>query len=127
MLGNPYSSYYLTITSIKSLTALAIASLDEDPYGRVSKDVPTVIRTYCSTIQTIEAFVNNLPPHWTDVYFHNESGDDRRSPDVDSVVSCLRTGLGELIDSFGIYASELGMSVAEMNIARKIASVDNLK
>ena len=122
VLGTPYSSYYSTITSIKALTALAKASLKEDPYGRVSKDIPKLVRTYCSTIQTVENFVDNLPPHWTDVDFKDA---DRRVDEVEPVVQCLRSGLSSMLEQFGQYAGELGMSPIEISTARQIAGTDN--
>ena len=121
ILGAPHSNLHQILLSTKSLTALALASLNEDPYGRVSKDVPTIIRTYTSTVQTIEAFVRNLPPHWTDVGFCEET-DRSAGGDVEQVVQCLRTGLRELLAAFGQYASELGLGEGEMRIASQVAA-----
>lgn len=121
ILGAPYSNLYRLLLSIKSLTALAVASLDEDPYGRVSKDVPAIIRTYTSTVQTIDAFVRNLPAHWTDVGFR-EGTDRSAGEDVEQVVQCLQTGLRDLLAAFGQYAGELGLGEGEMRIARQVAA-----
>ena len=120
ILGTPHSALYQILTSVKSLTALAVASLKEDPYGRVSKDVPTLIRTYTSTIQSIEAFVRSLPPHWTDVDFRNG---DREVRDVEAVVVCMKSGLRDIIEAFGQYASELGLAAAELRIAKGVAGL----
>lgn len=120
VLGTPYSTYNTTICSIKALSALAVASIDEDPYGRVCKDVPALIRTYTSTIETVEAFVANLPPHWTDVGFSDRQ---RWVSDVADVVSCLKDGLRDLLDAFGKYAGELGLAEREMRVARKASEV----
>ena len=121
VLGTPYSNFYSTTTSIIVLTALARASLNEDPYGRVSEDIPTLIRTYSSVIETIEAFVKDLPPHWTDVEFKD---DDRKVKNVEMVVQCLKTGLGEIIQAFGQYAGDLGMEPTEISRARRIAGTE---
>ena len=118
ILGAPYSTLYSILTSIKSLTALAVASLKEDPYGRVSKDIPTLIRTFTSTIQSIEAFVKNLPPHWTDVDFKDS---DRHVQDVEAVLLCLKGGLRNMVQSFEQYASELGLGAAELKMAKEVA------
>ncbi|KAG8527968.1 uncharacterized protein KY384_006884 [Bacidia gigantensis] len=120
VLGTPYSTLYSTITSIQSLAALAIASLDEDPYGRVSKDVPTLIRTFTRTAQDIEAFTKNLPPHWTDVEFKE---DDRHVRDVETVVECLKIGLRDMVNAFGKYTKELGLQHDEMEVVRKVAGI----
>ena len=123
VLGTPYSALYSTLCSIKSLAALAVASLDEDPFGRVSKDVPTLIRIYTESIQTIEAFVRNLPPHWTDVEFRES---DRNVEDVDTVVTCMKLGLEDMLDAFVKYASELGLEPTEVAIARKAAEREDM-
>lgn len=118
VLGTPYSTIYPTLASIKALTAFSLASLTEDPYGRVSKDVPALIRTYTSTIQSIEAFSKNLSPHWTDVEFKET---DREVRDVDAVVTCLKYGLCAMIQEFETYAGELGLGEAEIRIAKRVS------
>ncbi|KAL9099436.1 MAG: hypothetical protein Q9163_005061 [Psora crenata] len=118
VLGCPYSDYYPLITSIKAHTALARASIEEDPYGCVAKDIPNLIRTYCTTVETIEAFVRNLPPHWTDVDFKEN---DRIVEETATLVECMKSGIGDILQSFGQFASELGIGPAEAAAARRIA------
>ena len=118
LLGSPHSTAYASLAAIKSLTTLATASLKEDPYGRVSKDVPSIIRTYTTTIQSTEAFCRNLPPHWTDVEFQET---DREVEEVGLVLTCLKNGLRTLVQEFGPYAGELGLGEGEMKIAKKTA------
>ena len=101
-----------------------MASIDEDPYGRVSKDVPALIRTFTASIQNIEAFMANLQPHWTDVEF---AEGNRWVSDVADVVSCLKDGLGAMLDTFGKYASELDMSQSDVGLARKATEVRRLE
>ena len=120
-LGTPHDNLFPILCSIKALAALAVASLEEDPFGRVSKDVSTLIRTYTETIETIEAFVSNLPPHWTDVEFNDGS---RKVDDVAAVVTCLKNGLGDMLKAFGKYAAELGLRPDEMSIAKKAAHIE---
>ena len=121
VLGKPHSELNLIIDSTNSLSALALASLTEDPYGRVAKDVPLLIRAYVSTISKIESFVGGLPPHWTDVEF---SESDRRVEEVDLVVASLKDGLQGLVNTFGKYATELGMDVGEIRTAKTIAGME---
>lgn len=118
LLGSPHSTTYGTLAAIKSLTTLAVASLNEDPYGRVSKDVPTIIQTYTSTVQSVEAFCKNLPPHWTDVDFEEA---EREVDDVNAVIACLKNGLRTLVQEFGPYAGELGIGETEVRNAKKVA------
>ena len=121
VLGSPYAELSIIIDSVNAVTALALASLAEDPYGRVAKDVPLLIRAFASVIQSTEGFVRELPVHWTDVEF---SDSDRRVEEVDLVVASLKTGLKGMVDAFGKYATELGMTGKEINVARTVAGVE---
>ncbi|KAK4696767.1 nucleoporin NDC1, partial [Lecanoromycetidae sp. Uapishka_2] len=121
VLGSPYSELKLIIDSINATSALALASLKEDSYGKVAKDVPLLIRVFCSTITSIEGLVSSLPAHWTDVEF---SKGDRRVEEVDLLVESLKTGLKAMVGAFGQYANELGLGREELSTARKIAGME---
>ena len=121
VLGSPFSELSSIIDSVNALTALAVASLTEDNYGRVAKDVALLIRAFVSVIQSVEGFVERLPAHWTDVDF---SDSDRRGQEVDLVVGSLKAGLKEMVDAFGQYATELGLTEREMKIAKRVAGVE---
>ena len=121
VLGSPFSELSPIIDSVNALTALAVASLTEDNYGRVAKDVALLIRAFVSVIQSVEGFVERLPAHWTDVDF---SDSDRRVKEVDLVVGSMKAGLKEMVDAFGEYATELGLTEREMKIAKTVAGVE---
>ncbi|KAI9815029.1 MAG: hypothetical protein M1827_002872 [Pycnora praestabilis] len=121
ILGTPYGDLGTILDSIDILTRLAICSLTEDPYGRVQSDVPTIIRTFTSTIPNLESFKRNMPIHWTDVKYKDEG--ERSVPEVDIIIASLRGGLRELLKAFGEYAENLGLSMGEMRIARETATV----
>ena len=121
VLGSPFSELGPIIDSVNALTALAVASLTEDNYGRVAKDVALLTRAFVSVIQSVEGFVERLPAHWTDVEF---SESDRRVEEVDLVVGSMKAGLKEMVGAFGEYAAELGLTEREMRIAKRVAGVD---
>lgn len=121
VLGTPYSALHPILDSITALSALAQASISEDPYGMVAKDVPLLIRAFVSTISTVEGFVANLQPHWTDVEF---SDSDRKVEEVELVVATLKGGLRDIVAAFGSYATELGMAAGEMRTARGVAGME---
>ena len=121
VLGSPYSELSCIVDSVNALSALALASLTEDPYGKVAKDVPLLIRAFVSVVQSVEGFVGNLPVHWTDVEF---SDSDRRVEEADMVVGSMKAGLKQMVDAFGTYATELGLSAKEMRIARTVAGLE---
>ena len=121
VLGSPYSELSSILDSVNALTAFALASLTEDPYGRVAPDVPLLIRAFVSVVQSIEGFVAELTVHWTDVEF---SDSDRTVEEVGLVVVSLKTGLKEMVGAFGMYATELGLLEKEMRIARTVAGIE---
>ena len=121
VLGSPISELGPIIDSVNALTALAVASLTEDNYGRVAKDVALLIRAFVSVIQSVEGFVERLPAHWTDVEF---SDSDRRVEEVDLVVWSMKVGLKEMVEAFGEYAAELGLTEREMRIAKRVAGIE---
>ncbi|KAL8770344.1 MAG: hypothetical protein Q9209_003980 [Squamulea sp. 1 TL-2023] len=118
--GQPYSELLLIVDAIESLKILATASIKEDDYGKVAKDIPLIIRTFIITYQSLERFMATLPVHWTDVNF---SEDQRRTEDVLSVLSALREGLRELVEVFGGYSYEIGIEKGDLRVARGIAGM----
>ena len=124
VLGSPSSMLQLLIFSIRSLTSISVASLTEDPYGKVAKDIPQVIRIYVSTIYLIESFINKgLDVHWTDIYFDETAeAKGRKVPEVDLLVLELKTGLKAVLDGFGRFAGDLGLSEGEMVLAKKLVA-----
>lgn len=123
ILAEPYSTIEILLNSIEGLSMLAVGSLKEDSYGKVAQDVPLIIRAYISTQDTIRSFVHNTTPHWTDIKFKGE----RRIADVEAIEEELRLGIGRMIENFGAYSGELGLSVDEIKNARAIAGLETEK
>ena len=120
VLGTPYSDLNPILNSINTLSILAVASLKEDSYGRVAKDVPLLIRAYVSSISSIEGFVSSLPVHQTDVEFVEA---DKNIEEVDLIVDSLKSGLKDMVKAFAKYGVELGLGEGEINAARKVAGM----
>ena len=118
--GQPYSELPVIINAVHSLTHLATASLQEDSYGKVSKDIPLLLNTFIATHQVLEQFVNTLPQHWTDVEF---TEDQRQTEDVRALLGSLKYGLQELLKAFGVYATQLSLDDKDVRIARNIAGI----
>ena len=121
VLGSPDGQLNSIIDSVNALSTLATASLTEDNYGKVAKDVPLLIRAFVSVIKSVEGFVRDLPVHWTDVEYIDS---DRKGGEVALVVESMKAGLREVVDAFGKYATELGLTEMEMRAARKVAGVE---
>ena len=123
VLGTPYSELSVALNAIDSLTALAVSSLIDDQYGRVSKDIPRIVREYVMTIININSLSSSLAPHWTDVAFDAKSEVARGSEEVDLLVEHLKIGLAELLTAFAEHIVNLGLSHVELRRARQVAGL----
>ena len=125
VLGTPYSDLVPIIHAVESLTLLAVSSLEEDSYGTVNKDIPLLIRTFVSTMNSIESFVQGLPPHWTDVDFDDSVGGaaGRSVDEVGLIMDSLKEGVRRLVETFGEYALDLGLGQGELRVARQVAGL----
>lgn len=115
---SPDGQFGQIVDAIDILSALTIASLEEDRYGKVAKDVALLIQTYGATIAAIEAFAASVPVHWTDTEFKS-----REVVEVEMVLAFLKSGLQEMLHGFSEYANDLGISEQEIQQARKISSM----
>ncbi|MCJ1347650.1 hypothetical protein MMC31_005878, partial [Peltigera leucophlebia] len=113
---SPDGQFGQIVDAIDVLSALTVASLEEDKFGKVAKDVALLIQTYGATISVIEAFVASVPVHWTDTEFKS-----REVVEVDTVLAFLKSGLKEMLCSFSEYAKDLGISEQEIHQAKKIS------
>lgn len=129
VLGTPTSCLSSIIDAIESLTRLLIASLNEDPYGKVQADVPGVVRLFTDTAVALESFAHvELNIHWTDVSFPPSSHPDgqsvaRRVPDVELVIDSLKASLVSLLRAFRPYFKDIGLAGKDLRLAREAAGV----
>ena len=121
VLGTPTSDLRPTLLAINSITRLALAAIDEDPYGIVNKDVALILRTFTNTTTQIETCLRDLPVHWSDVGFSDSDGRGRRDGEVDLVLYHLRAALKAIIRGYDRYASDMGLGPIELREARKAA------
>ncbi|KAH6651558.1 nucleoporin protein Ndc1-Nup [Truncatella angustata] len=115
VLGTPYGDASLLVNSAYALSRLAVASLAEDNYGNVHRDVPTIIRTFTTLIKKLEVFLENFPAHWTDA-----SG-KRQSADVEEVLDALKESLARVVKDFEKYSSDLKLSRTDLRLAKEAA------
>ncbi|CEL02647.1 Putative Nuclear pore complex protein An-Ndc1 (Eurofung) [Aspergillus calidoustus] len=129
VLGTPTSSLSSIIDSIESLTRLLIASLQEDPYGKVQADVPGVVRLFTETATTLGKFAHGeLEVHWTDANFPPSSNpaaqaEARRVPDVELVIDTLKGSLKSLLSAFKPYLKDIGLVGKDLRLAKEVAGV----
>ncbi|KAK2026881.1 nucleoporin protein Ndc1-Nup [Colletotrichum zoysiae] len=116
VLGTPYSELSQYVNAADVLSLLAVHSLTEDTFGKVHKDIPTIIRTFTTVISKIEAFKSNFPVHWTDIE------QNRAAPEVDALIAALKTGLAQVIAEFEPYSSDLRLTRTDMRLAKEAAA-----
>lgn len=128
--GSPYASLCPVVDAIESLTRLLVASLEEDPYGKVQADISTIISLFTDTTIILDGFVRGgLDIHWTDVDFPPSSEPQaqevaRRVPDVELVLETLRRSLAGLLSTFGPYLKQVGISGKDLRLAREAAGME---
>lgn len=113
VLGTPYGDLSIIIHAIDSITRFAVCSLAEDKYGKVQKDIKDIVEIYTKTIFKVQRFRTELGAHWTDVKGRQES------PEVDLLLTVLKSGLRELVEAFGDYSVELKMSQSALRAAKE--------
>ncbi|KAL5050328.1 hypothetical protein BDW71DRAFT_173620 [Aspergillus fruticulosus] len=130
VLGTPTASLSSIIDAIESLTHLLIASLKEDPYGKVQTDVPAIVRLLTETVTTLDTYAHvELDVHWTDTAFPPSSDPAaqaaaRRVPDVELVIDSLRASLKRLLVAFGPYFKDVGLVGKELRLAKEAAGLN---
>lgn len=112
------------VNAAVALARLAACSLKEDMYGKVQKDVANIIRTYTSTVGTVENFVKSLSIDASDVDFDEGRGDRWRVGEVQAVLAALKEGLKGLMGEFGEFREDLGLSIGEARMAREACGLD---
>lgn len=130
VLDTPHAALCPIIDAVESLTRLLLASLAEDQYGKVQVDVPSIVRLFTGTIMTLEAFIHGgLEIHWTDVTFPPNNNpqaqaEARRVPDVELVLTSLKTSLADLLSAFHLYLRDIGLTGKDVRLAREAAGIE---
>ncbi|KAM5469658.1 hypothetical protein MauCBS54593_004212 [Microsporum audouinii] len=130
VLGSPNSKLAAIVDATESLKCLLIASLEEDQFGRVQADVPSVVKLFTQTIIALESFVgkDGLQPHWSDVDLASPGGEEnfRSVEQVEIVISTLKNGLSELLGAFSLYLNEVGVVGRDLQQAREAARITDV-
>ncbi|TEA20112.1 Nucleoporin NDC1 [Colletotrichum sidae] len=116
ILGTPYLELSQYLNAMDILSLFLVNSLQEDKFGNAHRDVATTIRTFTSVINKIEAFEARFPVHWTDVK------QSRAAPEVDAVISALKTGLSQVVSEFECYSSDLRLNRTDIRLAKEAAA-----
>ncbi|KAL4878554.1 nucleoporin protein Ndc1-Nup [Aspergillus karnatakaensis] len=128
--GTPTANLASIFYAIDSLTRLLIASLEEDPYGKVQADVTSIVRLFTETTTTLEEHAHSgLEIHWTDATFPQPGNADaqakaRRVPDVELVIDSLKSSLKQLLAAFEPYLKDVGLVGKDLRLATEAAGIE---
>ncbi|EPS28683.1 hypothetical protein PDE_03629 [Penicillium oxalicum 114-2] len=106
-------------------------TLNEDQYGKVQADVPSVINLFTQTLMTLDAFVyqGGLDAHWTDIEFPPSSNPEaqaeaRKVPEIELILNTLQSGLRDLLEAFKPYLRDVGVTGKDLRLAREAAGME---
>jgi nucleoporin NDC1 len=117
ILGSPNGNAAIMADAIESTTRMLVASLSEDIYGKVISGVPTTVRTFTRTINSIETFVQNIT---------QEPTSDSDIEEVETILARLKASLTELLSAFQLYLTDQGLSAAEHRQAQNASTPGRL-
>lgn len=115
VLGTPTGNATLHVHAVQSVTNLLVASLNEDTYGKAVSSVPPAIQAMTKSIFNIEHVIRK---HTNGVV---TQADARNLQEVLMVHSCTKTCLKTLLEKFGSFLRDVGLSIRDLNEAQKAA------
>lgn len=80
---------------------LARASLEEDQYGLVQKNIVSILENFSATLTLLQNYTSNPPIHWTDVEARANGVPKLKEPEL--LIQELRDAIHHIIDAFGSY------------------------
>ncbi|KAI5778206.1 nucleoporin protein Ndc1-Nup, partial [Geopyxis carbonaria] len=92
----------LQIDAVEALTYLVCASLTEDEYGVVHKDLSTILEHFNSSLHTLENFCNQPPLHWTDTDAKNAEN-SLHLEEPNHLIETLRSSKNKILQKFEPY------------------------
>lgn len=107
------------MTRVTALTSLICASLTEDDYGVVQKNVAAVLDAFYSTLSALQRFVTEPPLHWTDVDAKTADG-ELKLKEPEMLMEELRSGIHQIMEAFEPYRD----SVLTPELLKKLQNVE---
>ncbi|KAK8861823.1 nucleoporin protein Ndc1-Nup [Apiospora arundinis] len=115
VLGTPHGEVSIYVNAAFTLSQLSVASLSEDNYGNVHRDVPAIIRTLTTVIKKLEIFRDNLAMHWTDLEASRHCGP------VEELLEAFKDALDKVVTAFEQYSTDLRLSRTDLRLAKEAA------
>ncbi|KAF3907282.1 hypothetical protein ABW20_dc0110052 [Dactylellina cionopaga] len=107
----------MQVDAINALTSFICASLKEDIYGMVQKDLPEILEELTKISTVLEGYISDPPLHWTDIHakqvLDEQSLSSREAlfPEAIELQTTINDALRSIGDAFGPYFKQMDLSV----------------
>ncbi|RMZ76213.1 hypothetical protein DV738_g5036, partial [Chaetothyriales sp. CBS 135597] len=115
VLGAPAGNAALIVDAIDSTTRILVASMQDDRYGKAIRGVPLAVKQFTKSITLIDELLKTTPPN------------DGDNTEVEIIYGRLKAGLTELLSAFQQFLFDTGLSVAELNDAKRAAGQQGIE
>lgn len=122
VLGSPQSELEVATSAVGAIARLAAASVAEDAYGTVHKDVPTILRVLARSVGAVQAAVAQEAAGKDE-----KGGEHEGSQEVQELLEHMRAALRFLIEAFAKFAKDVGLGEGELREARKAAGLPEIE
>ncbi|KAK6535144.1 hypothetical protein TWF694_001622 [Orbilia ellipsospora] len=116
----------MQIDALNAMVGFIYASLKEDTYGMVQKDLAEILEELTRVSSALECYIANPPLHWTDIHAKKilESGSasarEALFPEAVLLLATVDDGLQKIGEAFNPYFDVMGLST---DVRRKIRRV----
>ncbi|RMD39753.1 hypothetical protein DV735_g5367, partial [Chaetothyriales sp. CBS 134920] len=115
VIGTPTGNAALVVDAIESTTKILVASMQDDRYGKAIRGVPLAVKQFTKSITLIDDLLKTTPAN------------DGDNTEVDIIYGRLKAGLTELLSAFQQFLFDTGLSVAELNDAKRAAGQQGIE
>ena len=121
ILGSPIGNSAVLVFATRAVTDMMIASLQEDTYGKASGSLPAVVKTLTRSISLLRSYVRQ---HTNNGIVSQKSSKELQ--DVLMVNETFKHCLSELLHSFRMFLTDIGLGIQEVNEAKRTTELGPL-
>ncbi|KAK6509997.1 hypothetical protein TWF481_004711 [Arthrobotrys musiformis] len=105
------------VDAINALVGFALASLKEDTYGTIQKELASILEDFTKISAALEKYMAEPPVHWTDIHAKEilaknvTSEKEKLFPEAVALSVAVNDGLQKIGEAFEKYFDSLGLSV----------------
>ncbi|KAK6336023.1 hypothetical protein TWF730_003395 [Orbilia blumenaviensis] len=105
------------VDAINALVGFAIASLKEDTYGTVQKELAGILEDFAKISSVLEKYMAEPPVHWTDIHAKeviakkDAAEKETLFPEAVALSTAVNEGLRKIGEEFEKYFDNIGLSV----------------